>query len=85
MNVQTKIKKLYKNRKTQMKISDVKGLTVGNKIAIVIRNNSGRSTEVSGICSGVQVLDSGAVGVTVNGLGQWIWLEKNMTVTWSDN
>jgi hypothetical protein len=68
-----------------MKISDVKGLTVGNKIAIVIRNNSGRSTEVSGICSGVQVLDSGAVGVTVNGLGQWIWLEKNMTVTWSDN
>ena len=68
-----------------MKISDVKGLTVGNKIAIVIRNQSGRSTEVSGICSGIQVLDSGSVGVTLYGLPQWIWLEKNMTVTWSDN
>ena len=68
-----------------MKISDVKGLTVGNKIAIVIRNDKLKSTEVSGICSGVQVLDSGAVGVTLYGLPQWIWLEKNMTVTWSDN
>jgi hypothetical protein len=68
-----------------MKISDVKGLTVGNKIAIVIRNDKIKSTEVSGICSGVQVLDSGSVGVTLHGLPQWIWLEKNMTVTWSDN
>jgi ABC-type polysaccharide/polyol phosphate transport system ATPase subunit len=68
-----------------MKITDVKGLTVGNKVAIVIRNQSSKSTEVSGICSGVQVLDSGSVGVTLNGLSQWIWLEKNMTVTWSDN
>jgi hypothetical protein len=68
-----------------MKISDVKGLTVGNKIAIVIRNQTTKSTEVSGVCSGVQVLDSGAVGVTLYGLPQWIWLEKNMSVTWSDN
>jgi phosphoribosylformylglycinamidine (FGAM) synthase-like amidotransferase family enzyme len=68
-----------------MKISDVKGLTVGNKVAIVIRNQSNKSTEVSGICSGVQVLDSGSVGITLYGLTQWIWLEKNMSVTWSDN
>jgi hypothetical protein len=68
-----------------MKISDLKGLTVGNKIAIVIHNDKRKSTEVSGICSGVQVLDSGSVGVTLHGLTQWIWLENNMTVTWSDN
>jgi hypothetical protein len=68
-----------------MKISDVKGLTVGNKVAIVIRNQSSKNTEVSGICSGVQVLDSGSVGITLYGLTQWIWLEKNMSVTWSDN
>jgi hypothetical protein len=68
-----------------MKISDLKGLTVGDNIAIVIRNDKMKSTEVSGICSGVQVLDSGCVGVTLHGLTQWIWLENNMTVTWSDN
>jgi imidazoleglycerol phosphate synthase glutamine amidotransferase subunit HisH len=68
-----------------MKISDLKGLTVGNKIAIVIRNQKTKSTEISGICSGIQILDNDSVGVTVTGLGQWIWLEKNMSVTWSDN
>jgi len=68
-----------------MKISDVKGLTVGNKIAIVIRNEKSKSTEISGICSGIQILQNDCVGVTVTGLGQWIWLEKNMSVTWSDN
>ena len=68
-----------------MRISDLKGLTVGNKIAIVIRNDKAKSTEVSGILSGIQVLDSGSVGVTLYGLSQWVWLEKNMTVTWSDN
>jgi len=68
-----------------MKISDVKGLTVGNKIAIVIRNDKIKSTEVSGVLSGIQVLDSGSVGVTLYGFSQWLWLEKNMTVTWSDN
>ncbi len=68
-----------------MRISDLKGLTVGNKIAIVVRNDKVKSTEVSGILSGIQVLDSGSVGVTLYGLSQWVWLEKNMTVTWSDN
>jgi hypothetical protein len=68
-----------------MKISDLKGLTVGNNIAIVIRNDKLKSTSVSGVLSGIQVLDSGSVGVTLHGLTQWIWLEKNMTVTWSDN
>jgi hypothetical protein len=68
-----------------MKISDLKGLTVGNNIAIVIRNDKLKSTSVTGVLSGIQVLDSGSVGVSVYGLPQWIWLEKNMTVTWSDN
>ena len=68
-----------------MKISDLKGLTVGDNIAIVIRNDKMKSTSVSGVLSGIQVLDSGSVGVTLHGLTQWIWLENNMTVTWSDN
>lgn len=65
-----------------MQITDLKGLTVGNKIAIVINNDKKKSTEVSGLLSGLQVLDSGSVGVTLHGLSQWIWLENNMTVTW---
>jgi hypothetical protein len=68
-----------------MKITDLKGLSVGDNIAIVIRNDKMKSTSVSGILSGIQVLDSGSVGVTLHGLTQWIWLERNMTVTWSDN
>ena len=68
-----------------MKITDLKGLSVGDNIAIVIRNDKMKSTSVSGILSGIQVLDSGSVGVTLHGLTQWIWLEGNMTVTWSDN
>ena len=68
-----------------MKITDLKGLSVGDNIAIVIRNDKMKSTSVSGILSGIQVLDSGSVGVTLHGLTQWIWLERNMTVTWSNN
>jgi hypothetical protein len=68
-----------------MKISDLKGLTVGDNVAIVIRNDKMKSTSVSGVLSGIQVLDNGSVGVTLHGLSQWIWLERNMTVTWSKN
>ena len=68
-----------------MKISDLKGLTIGDNVAIVIHNDKIKSTSVSGVLSGIQVLESGAVGVTLHGLTQWVWLEKNMTVTWSDN
>lgn len=68
-----------------MKISDLKGLTIGDNVAIVIRNDKIKSTSVSGVLSGIQVLESGGVGVTLHGLTQWVWLEKNMTVTWSSN
>lgn len=64
------------------KITDLKGLSVGDKVAISIHNKDNKSTHVSGILSGLQVLESGQVGLTVQGLGQWIWLEDNMTVTW---
>ena len=68
-----------------MKITDLKGLTVGNKVAVIIRTATKKTTAVSGILSGIQVLDSGSVGITVEGLSQWIWLESNMTVTWGEN
>ena len=68
-----------------MKITDLQGLTVGDRVAVVIRNETTKSTTVSGILSGITVLDSGSVGITLYGLVQWIWLEKNMTVTWGEN
>jgi len=68
-----------------MKISDLKGLTVGNKVAVVIRTATKKTTAVTGVLSGIQVLDGGSVGITVEGLSQWIWLESNMTVTWGEN
>jgi hypothetical protein len=67
------------------KISDLKGLSVGNKVAVVIRNDKASISSVSGILSGIQVLSTGSVGITVHGLGQWIWLEDDMTVTWGEN
>jgi len=68
-----------------MKITDLKGLTVGNKVVVVIRNDKKPISSVTGVLSGIQVLDTGSVGITVHGLGQWIWLESNMTVTWGEN
>lgn len=63
-------------------ISDIKGLGIGDKAAVVIQNKGKKSTEVSGIVSGLTVLDSGQAGITFTGLTQWIWLDDNMTVTW---
>lgn len=67
------------------KITDLKGLSVGDKVAISIHNSDKKSTHVTGVLSGIQVLDTGSVGLTVQGLGQWIWLEDHMTVTWGVN
>lgn len=67
------------------KITDLKGLSVGDKVAISIHNSDKKSTHVTGVLSGIQVLDTGSVGLTVQGLSQWIWLEDNMTVTWGVN
>ena len=64
-----------------MKITDLKGLSVGDKVAVSITVNK-KTTHVTGVLSGIQVLESGSVGLTVEGLGQWIWLESNMAVTW---
>ena len=64
------------------KITDLKGLSVGDKVAISINLKDSKATHVSGVLSGIQVLESGQVGLTVQGLTQWIWLEDNMAVTW---
>jgi hypothetical protein len=66
-----------------MKITDIQGIKVGDKVAIVINNPDKKSASVSGVLSGIQVLPSEQVGLSIYGLGQWIWLEKNMSVTWS--
>jgi len=64
------------------KITDLKGLSVGDMVAISIHNSDKKTTHVTGVLSGIQVLETGSVGLTVQGLNQWMWLEDNMTVTW---
>jgi hypothetical protein len=68
-----------------MKITDISGIKIGDKVAIMIHNDKEKSTSVTGVLSGIQVLPSDSVGLCIHGLTQWIWLEKNMTVTWSGN
>jgi hypothetical protein len=67
------------------KITDLKGLSVGDKVAVSIHGSGKSTTHITGVLSGIQVLGTGSVGLTVHGLGQWIWLEDNMTVTWVAN
>lgn len=68
-------------------IHDVKGINIGNKIAITISNEDKTVTTVSGVLTGIQGIgESGYLGLQVKGLSQWIWIEDNMVVTWiSDN
>ena len=68
-------------------IHDVKGINIGNKIAITISNEDKTVTTVSGVLTGIQGIgESGYLGLQVKGLPQWIWIEDNMVVTWvSDN
>jgi ABC-type protease/lipase transport system fused ATPase/permease subunit len=66
-----------------MKITNLPGLTVGDDVAIVIPTTQGKNTTIAGVLSGITVLESGNVGLTVFGLDQWIWLEEKYSVTWA--
>lgn len=67
-------------------IHDIKGLTIGNKIAIVIHNPDGNNTEISGICTGIQSIgEHETAGITIKGIPNWLWIEDNMSVTWGAN
>lgn len=68
-----------------MKISDLPGIKLGDKVAIVIHTGEGkRSTQVSGLLSGIQTYADDKVALSITGLPQWIYLESNMTVTWAE-
>lgn len=68
-----------------MKISDLPGIKIGDKVAIVIQVGEGkRSTTVTGLLSGIQTYGDDKVALSISGLGQWIYLESNMTVTWAE-
>jgi hypothetical protein len=66
-----------------MKITNLPGLTVGDNVAIVIPTTQNKNTTLSGVLSGITVLESGNVGLTLFGLGQWIWLEEGYSVTYA--
>jgi hypothetical protein len=67
------------------KLKDISGLKVGDKIAIVINRQAGKSTSISGICTGINNWTEDKVALQVADLQQWIYLEDNYVVTWSDN
>ncbi|NBW16429.1 MAG: hypothetical protein EBR82_51455 [Caulobacteraceae bacterium] len=68
-------------------IHDIKGLAIGDKVAITISNPNDTTTCISGICTGIQALgEKENAGLTIKGIPNWIWIEDNMVVTWiSDN
>ena len=64
-------------------IHDIKGLAIGDKVAIVIINGDSPSTSISGICTGIQALgDKENAGITIKGIPNWLWIEDNMSVAW---
>jgi len=64
-------------------IHDIKGLAIGDKVAIVISNGDSPATSISGICTGIQALgDKENAGITIKGIPNWLWIEDNMVVTW---
>jgi len=64
-------------------IHDLKGLTIGDKIAIVINNDEATAT-ITGTLSGIQGIgEKDIAGLTIKGIPNWIWIEDNMTVTWA--
>jgi multidrug resistance efflux pump len=67
-----------------MKITDVSGIKIGDKVAITISNDKARSASISGELAGIQTYAGDKVALLVLGLGQWIYLESNMTVTWAN-
>jgi hypothetical protein len=63
-------------------ISDLKGLNVGDKVAITISNENDATT-ITGKLAGIQGLgERELAGLTIKGIPNWIWIEDNMVVTW---
>lgn len=63
-------------------ISDLKGLNVGDKVAITISDEND-VTVITGKLAGIQGLgERELAGLTVKGIPNWIWIEDNMVVTW---
>jgi multidrug resistance efflux pump len=67
------------------KLKDIRGLKVGDKVAIVINNKPKENTSISGILVGINNWTEDKVALQIRDLPQWIYLEDNYTVTWSSN
>ena len=67
------------------KLKDISGLKVGDKVAIVINRSGSKNTSVSGILTGISNWSEDKVALQIADLPQWIYLEDNYAVTWSDN
>jgi len=67
------------------KLKDLSGLKVGDKVAIVINNEPGKSTSVSGVLTGISNWSEDKVALQICVLPPWIYLEDTYSVTWSSN
>jgi hypothetical protein len=67
------------------KLKHITGLKVGDKVAIVINRNDRKNTSISGVCTGISNWAEDKVALQIADLPQWIYLEDNYVVTWSDN
>ena len=67
------------------KLKDLKGLKVGDKVAIVINNKPKENTSIYGILVGINNWAEDKVALQIRDLPQWIYLEDNYTVTWISN
>ena len=66
------------------KLKDIAGLKVGDKVAIVINHTPKENTSISGILTGINNWSEDKVALQIRDLPQWIYLEDNYVVTWSE-
>jgi hypothetical protein len=67
------------------KLQHLRGLKVGDKVAITINRSENKNTYISGILKGINNWSEDKVALQIADLPQWIYLEDNYTVTWSSN
>lgn len=67
-----------------MKLSDLPGIKIGDKVAIVIKTDKKKSTTVVGVLVGINNYFEDKVALQLAGLQQWIYLEDGFAVSWAE-
>lgn len=67
-----------------MKLSDLPGIKIGDKVAITIKTDKKKSTTVVGVLVGINNYFEDKVALQLAGLQQWIYLEDGFSVSWAE-